>query len=249
MSLSLQTNSKLSFVIRCQRPPPSVALLCTFRTEASTSPVLGSRISMKPSVPASTPPVGCQRKPMSATRRAISEIPLVPMMSLSVIFFVAYDASSGDRRSLTGRSEQLKAPDLHDDEAIGWTARPHHWSGDEVAPRNRRDCARTASLSLFGGTATLRLSQPVRVSCWSIQAFASAGSTSRVRAISFERSWRAFTKSSLSPGESRDLVPFADSAHSRRALTDDLCELDGIATVSFACESLRRLSQRSLLTA
>src|SRR5207249_416613 len=51
--------------------------------------------------------------------------------------------------------------------------------------------------------------QPVRMSCSSIHAFASAGSTPRARAISFARSWRAFTKRSLSPGESCDLMPFA----------------------------------------
>ena len=70
--------------------------------------------------------------------------------------------------------------------------------------------------------------QPVRVSCSSIQAFASAGSTPRARAISVERSWRAFTKRSLSPGESCDFARQRPLA--MRAVTDDLCELDGIAT-------------------
>ena len=92
--------------------------------------------------------------------------------------------------------------------------------------------------------------QPVRLSCSSIQAFASAGSTPRARAISFERSSRAFTKNALSPGESCDLVPFAGSLHSRRALSR-MISASPIASppVSFACESLRRLSQGSLLTA
>ena len=89
--------------------------------------------------------------------------------------------------------------------------------------------------------------QPDRVSCSSIQAFASAGSTPRARAISCERSWRALTKRSLSPGDNCD---FALSVHSRCALSRMISASSmGLPPVSFACESLRRLSQGSLLAA
>jgi hypothetical protein len=47
-----------------------------------------------------------------------------------------------------------------------------------------------------------RADHPVRVSCSSIQAFASAGSMPRARAISVERSWRACPRKSSARGSS-----------------------------------------------
>ena len=53
------------------------------------------RISKRPSIPASTPPLGCHRKPISSSRRSIRLTPRTPIMSEFLIFFGGYGACGG----------------------------------------------------------------------------------------------------------------------------------------------------------